>query len=124
MEFNKQFDFTNKVYKETNLVSKFDSIKNCLAFINLRVSKENNYIFVSARLIGYTKDEYNLNYVKSNLFLEGQTRYETNISIEEFFNRLKDDEDLLNDTLDTLDYIISKHSKEIESEVNNIKWEK
>ena len=55
--------------------------------------------------------------------MSAQTRYDMDISLDEFFELFKTREDILNDSLDTLEYLINNYKEKVLNEVLNLKWE-
>lgn len=121
MEFKSSFDYNNKEYKSLNMVTQFESFKPLYIHVYIRIAKEES-IYVECSMIGYSKDEALNNYQKSNLHMAAQTRYDVDMSLDEFYELFKSSKDLLNDSLDTLEYLINNYKEKVLNEVLNLKW--
>ncbi len=123
MDFKHSFDFENKKIKEFNVVSSFDVIKPLFAKVYVQIAKSDDLVYVSCQLVGYSKDENLESFNKSNIGLEAQTRYESKLSLEDFYDFFTSNEYMLNDSLDTLEYLINSYKEKVLNEVLNLKWE-
>ncbi len=122
MKFSSSFDFNNKEFKTLNIVTLFDALNPIYTHVSIKIAKEDS-IYVECSIIGYSKDENLISYKKANLNLSAQTRYDMDISLDEFFELFKTREDILNDSLDTLEYLINNYKEKVLNEVLNLKWE-
>jgi len=115
-----EFDFNNNTYLEANFIASFDIFKPHYGFVNIKCARDSKYIYVLARLLGYTKDQNNIKFSQTRFNICGQTAYETEMKLEDFFDRLKTDKNLLDDVLNTLEYAINKHENELKEEANKL----
>ncbi len=89
----------------------------------VQIAKSDDLVYVSCQLVGYSKDENLESFNKSNIGLEAQTRYEFKLSLEDFYDFFTSNEYMLNDSLDTLEYLINSYKEKVLNEVLNLKWE-
>ena len=122
MKFDKEYDFTGTNIKRFRVVCEFNNLKPYFAYVEILVGEDKDYIYTRARLLGYVKDENMHDFVNTGLNLFGDTRYKHDVSLDKFFDIIQHNSELLNDTLDTLDYLIIKHIDKIKEE--NRLWEK
>ncbi len=123
MRFNKEFDFNNsKNIKSFRVVTSFSLLEPYYTFVEVTLGEDINFFYTRARIIGYLKDQNLSNLIKEKTSFFADTRYKKDISFDKFFDMLKHNKELLNDTLDTLEYLIVKHIDLIKGE--NKLWEK
>ncbi|MCR5786834.1 MAG: hypothetical protein K6G28_03965 [Acholeplasmatales bacterium] len=104
-------------------VSSFDILNPYLGFVEAKVYKEDNNIYVKLILLGVCKDE-NSKYKNIGLNIAAITKFETTVDQKIFTNLLKNDESVLEEAIKALEEAINYKEKEIKERVTRIKWEK
>lgn len=104
-------------------ISSFEIIKPYLAFIEAKVYKEENNIYVKLNMLGVTKDE-NSKYKPLGLNIAGITKFEGSVDQKTFTRLIKSDETILEEAIKVLEEAINKKEKEIKERIKRLGWER
>lgn len=122
-EFNKRFDFKNKSYRTFQFITEIDEIKPYLAYVLCKMAKDGDYIICEMNLLGVCHDKDNTEFKPLGKDFYSQTKYEYSGSLDSFNSLIRDDQDVLEDALQGLLYLLKKHYKEVREGLDQIRWE-